>query len=187
MEMKLNVVYEIKDPDSYRNKKGLNIKSNIADDELVDCQIAKSLVDHLKKESAILEPDKLILGFAEAQKRGIQENLESLDDLELNAQNKSKTIHEKMIKLFDDSETKFEELDKKFSETQRRFDGKIESTRKSLEKNMEYLNSVSEKLSNVDSYSLERLSDTLKKIIELVEKDSKIVSLVLNHKKANKQ
>jgi len=183
MEMKLDVVYEIKEPDSYRSKEGVAIKSNIADDSLVDCQIAKSLCEYLKKESVMLEPDKLLLGFAEAQKRGIQENLESLDELELNAQNKSKYIHEAMIKMFDDSEVKFEELDGKFSETQKRFTGKIESTKKSLEKNMEYLNSVSEKLTKIDSYGLEKLSDTLVKIIQLVENDKDIVKLVFENKR----
>lgn len=182
MDMKLNVVYEIKKPDSWKSKEGLMIKSNIADDKLIDCEISKSLIDYLKKESAVLEPDKLLLGFAEAQKRGIQDNIDALDDLELNAQNRAKAVQEKLLKTFEDSEQKFEELDKKFSETSKRFTENISKTKNSLESEMEYLNNVSEKLSNVDSFSLETLSDTIKKIIELVEKDSEIVRLILNNK-----
>ena len=182
MDMKLNVVYEITKGDSWRSAEGFAIKSNIADDNLIDCQIAKSLVEHLKEESVMLEPDKLLLSLAEAQKRGIEENINDLDDLELNAKNRADSIHEKLLKTFQDSEKKFEELELKFSETSNRFVDKISKTKDSLDSEVEYLSSVSAKLNKVDGFSLERLSETLKALISLVEKDPELVKLVLENK-----
>lgn len=74
MEIKANVVYQIKKGDSWRGKDNIDIKSNL-DEEMVDCRISKSLVDYLIKESAILEPDKLLLNFAECQRRELELNL----------------------------------------------------------------------------------------------------------------
>ena len=180
--MKLNVIYEIKENDSWRGKEGIKIVSNIAKDETVSCEIASSLVEHLKKESAMLEPDKLLLSFAEAQKRGIQENLEALEDMELTAKNRSDKIQEKLLKSYEDAETKYTELEEKFTKTSDKFCHKLHSTRESLDKEMKYLGDISKKLSEVDSYGLERLSETLKQVISLVEKDPDIVKLVLDKK-----
>ena len=63
------LVYKITEPSSWRSKDGIDIKSNLADDELIDCRLAKSLVETIKTEAAVLEPDKFILAIAEAQKR----------------------------------------------------------------------------------------------------------------------
>ena len=43
-----------------------------------------------------------LLNFAEAQKRGIQDHLESLDEFELLTKSHTDSIHEKLIKLEED-------------------------------------------------------------------------------------
>ena len=180
MEMKLDIVYKIGKSESWRSKKGVKIESNISKDELIECEIAQSLVDYLKKESAILEPDKLLLGFAEAQKRDIQANLEAFNDMELTAKNTADAVQQKLLKSYNDSEEKYLALEKKFTETRKKFIEKINSTSEKFKDELEYLEKISEKLSKIDNYGLERLSTTLSKIIELVEKDKDIVKIVFN-------
>lgn len=180
--MKVSVVYEIKENDSWRGSEGIKIVSNIATDETVGCEIAKSLVDYLKKESAMLEPDKLLLNLAEAQKRGIQDNLEALDDFEITAKTRSDKVHAKLLKSYEDIEGKYEELQTKFLETSDKFCNTITKSKEKIDKELEYLGDVQQKLMNIDSYSLERLSTTLEKILALCETDSEIMKLVLNHK-----
>ena len=183
MEMKFDVVYEVGQREGWRGKEGLQIKSNIADDKLVECDISKSLVEHLKKESAILKPDQLLLGFAEAQKRGLEENLEAIDDMSLRVKNSADKIQEQLMKSYEDAEIKYEELEKKFSETRSRFEEKINSTRESIEEDMSKIEEISKKLSDINNFELTRLSDALQKIINLVEHDAEIVKLVLEKKK----
>lgn len=183
MERKIDVVYEIEKSSSWRSEEGVDIKSNITSDELIYCRLSKSLIDVLKKESAMLDPDKLLLGFAEAQKRGIECKIEALNDLELRTKNIADTVQEKLVKAYEDSEKKYDELEEKFSEISDKFSKKVETTKDSLEKQMKYLTSVSEKLNAIDNYGLEKLTGTLKQLISLVEQDPEIVKLVLNNKK----
>jgi len=56
---------------------------------------------------------------------------------------------------------------------------------KKLKELDEKFSSVHEKLISIDNYGLERLSDTLIKIIELVKEDKDIVKLVLENRKEN--
>ena len=76
-----NLVYTIEEASSWRGKESIKIKSNLADDKLIECEIAQSLVEYLRKESAVLEPDKFLLSVAEAQKRNLQTLLEDMDNI----------------------------------------------------------------------------------------------------------
>jgi hypothetical protein len=74
-------------------------------------------------------------------------------------------------------------LEKKFSGTQKRFTDSLNQTRESIESEIKTVELISKKLSEIDNYGLERLSETLKKIISLVETDKELVRLVLENKK----
>ena len=182
MEMKMNIVYEVKEGDKWRDKESIDIKSNIADDKLIDCKIAKSLVEHLNKESALLEPDKLLLKIAEAQKREIELNLEALDDMALTTKTRAEKVHQNILEASLDSEQKYEELQNKFNETTQKFRQEIADTTDSLKDDMAKLETVSKRILEIDSYGLERLEETLRKLVALVEQDPEIVKLVLNYK-----
>ena len=183
MDMKFDVIYEVKERESWRGKEGIKIQSNIAGDELVECDISKSLVEYIKKESAILKPDQIILGFAEAQRRGIEDNLKSLDDVSLRVKNLSEESHKRLMDSYNDLEEKYYELEKKFNETKNRFQNNIQDTSAAINEQIKSIDQVSEKLSKVDNYGLERLVNTLNKVIELVNSDKEIVRLVLDMKK----
>lgn len=180
--MKFDVVYGIQERESWKGKEGIQIKSNMSDDKLIECELSKSLIVYLKKESAILEPDKLLLNFAALQRKGIEENLDAMDNLALRAKTRADSAQEKILKAYQDSEDKYLELEKKFDETTQRFTDKMFETRKKLDKNVEYLEKVSKRLLEIDSYNLERLSTTLESIISMFEKDAALVELVLKHK-----
>lgn len=181
MEMNFKVVYTIGKGDSWDSEDSISIKSNIADDELVRCQLSKSLVDHLKKESAILEPDKLLLGFAEAQKREIQENLNGLTDIELNIKNLSDSIHQRLIKSCDEHEKKYFELEEKFSETSKNIKEKLSDTQQALDKDVEKVEAIYKKLNSINDYSLGNLITSVGKILELAEKDKELAKIVLEY------
>jgi len=182
MDLKVDVVYEIKQGESWRSEKGIDIKSNIDKDELIDCRIAKSLVNYLLKESVVLEPDKLLLSIAEAQRRDIQLNLESLDDMTLNAKTMADKAHQNMLQTFEDNESRYAELRDKFEEVRGKFSEKILATSKDLEKDIKKAEDLSARLKEIDNYSLERISNTLTQILELVKQDPELVKLVLNYK-----
>jgi FAD/FMN-containing dehydrogenase len=183
MEMKFDVVYEVTERESWKKSEdNLAIKSNIAGDEMIECDIAKSLVTYLKKESAMLQPDKLLLGFAEAQKRGLEENLENIDDMALRAKNSAGKIKEALYQSYDEAEKQYEELENKFSETRKRFEDKINATRTAIEADMKSIEAMSKKLSEINNFELSRLADALQKILALVEQDKELVKLVLSKK-----
>jgi len=182
MERKVEIVYEIKEGNLWRNDKSLIIKSNIADDELIDCQLSKSLVDLLKKEASILDVDKMLLGFAEAQKRGIEENLEALDEIALKAKNSADKMHQELLKAYDDNEKKYIEIETKMDETKERFSKGINQSTKELGQSIEIAEHVSKRLMEIDNYKLEKLADSVNKIVKLAESDSDLVKLILNYK-----
>jgi ElaB/YqjD/DUF883 family membrane-anchored ribosome-binding protein len=180
MNMNFKVVYAIENGDSWE-KDSIRIKSNIADDELITCRLSKSLVEHLKKESAVLEPDKLLLGFAEAQKREIEENLKGLTDIELNIKNLSDSIHQKLIESCDEHEKKYFELEKKFEETSKKINEKLSGTKQALDKDVEKVGKVYESLKKINEYGLGNLIQSVEKVLELAEKDKELAKLVLEH------
>lgn len=181
MELKTNVVYQIKNGESWRSKESIDIKSNL-DEEMVECRISKSLVDYLRTESAMLEPDKLLLHFAEVQKREIKLNLESLDDMTLRSETLGKEINKRILKTYSDNEKLYEDLQEKFEEVTNKFRTQISLSDESLDGNMKILSEVSEKLEKINSYSMERIGETLKQLIDLVEKDPELVKIVFKQK-----
>lgn len=176
--------YTICERDSWRGKDSLQIKSNLADDKLIECDIAKSLVDHLKSESAILDPDKLVLAIAEAQKREVQTALESMDDMAIQAKVHADKAYEILSTISEEAEKQFEAIEKKFSDTEKRFKDKMIATSESIKTHLEKLSSVEEKLTKIDEWKLTKLTEAVQKIINLAEADPELVKLVLNYKKA---
>ena len=177
------LAYKITEPSSWRSKDGIDIKSNLADDELIDCQLAKSLIETLKTESAMLEPDKLILAIAEAQKREIETYLSEMDDMAIQAKVHADKAHEILSTIANESEEKYLEIERKFSEIEARFNTKLTTTATKIKKSMEELSTVEEKLNQINNFSLEKLTDVLKQLIQLVNTDPELVKLVLAHKK----
>lgn len=168
---------------SYRYKDGIVIKSNLADDELVECRLAKSLVDTLKLEAAVLEPDRLVLAIAEAQKREIKTSIEALDDMTLEAKIHSDKAYEHLSTIALEAETKYEEIEKKFASTEKRFNEKMSSTAANIKKDLEKLTAIEEKLTKINNWSLEKLAESINQLIKLAETDPELVKLVLEYKK----
>lgn len=179
-----DLVYTIEEASSWRAKEAIKIKSNLSDDKLIDCEIAQSLVEYLKKESATLDPDKLLLSVAEAQKRGIQTIIEGLDDISLQTEVNVDKAHETLLAISDETDNKYAEIEKKFSDIQKRFTDKMNNTTKSIKADLEKLSVVEEKLNKIDEWKLEKLISTIQQIIKLTEADPELVKLVLDYKKA---
>lgn len=177
------LIYKIEDGDSWRAKESINIKSNLSEDELIECKIAKSLINKLKTDSALLDPTKLLLSIAETQRRGIQTNLEEMDDLALQAKVRADKAHEILSTIAEEAEVKYEEIEKKFSATEKRFNEKMTSTAKKIKNDLDKLTEVEEKLKSINNYDLEKLIIALNQLISLVEVDPELVKLVLEYKK----
>lgn len=177
------LAYKITETNSWRDSSGIDIKSNMADDELIDCRLAKSLVETLKTESATLEPDQFILAIAEAQKREIETSLKDMDDMAIQAKVHADKAHEILSTITNESEEKYLEIEKKFSVTEARFNEKLKTTAASIKKSMEKLATVEEKLNKINNFSLERITEVLKQLNQLVSTDPELVKLVLEHKK----
>lgn len=176
------IAYTITKSSSWRSKEGVDIKSNLVDDKLIECQIASSLIEDLKKGSALLDPDKLLLGFAEAQKRGIKDNLKSLNDFELSAKNHSNSIQENLLKTEIDLELKYNTLMEKFSAITDKFDSKLISTEKKLTKQINLIKKLELKIKEINTYSFDNISESIQKIINLIEKDPELVKMIFNKK-----
>ena len=179
----IELSYKIEEKENWKREKSVKIKSNLADDPLIECELAESLINSLLEKSVALEPDKLVLMIAEAQKREIQLNIEQMDEMAVQAKIHSDKVHEILLNISEDAETKFAELEKKFSDTEKRFKLKIESVIKTLQEDLSNLSFIEEKLNKIDNWSLEKLINTLKELIILAKSDSELMKLVLNYKK----
>jgi hypothetical protein len=182
-EFKTDIVYKIAEPESWRNKNGISIKSNLADDDQIECYLSKSLVDYLKKNSAMLKPDELLMQFAEAQKRGIQDNIEQLDDLALSAKNSADRVHDAMLKSSDEHYAKYLELDAKFTDAKNILTNSVKEGKYLVDEQLKQLEKVSDKLKAIDGYELTKLTETLETLIKLSSVDKDLTKLVLNYKK----
>jgi len=182
METKtFEICYEIKKGDSWRPD-SIKIDSNLSTDPMIDCSLPKSLIDVLVKESATLEPDKMLLSLAEAQRRGIQENLEALDDMALNVKNRANKVQEKLMEVYEENDKKYCELEKRFCDTRDKFETKLKETKRSIEKNIKEMDTLSKKLLEINNYDLSHLATTLETLVKLSEKDSELVKIVLDYK-----
>jgi len=177
-----SLVYKIEPGDSWEDKNSIRIKSNLADDKLIRCQLSESLIEALKKEAVILEPDKLILTIAEAQRREIRTAIEGMDDMAIQAKVHSDKAHEILSTIVEEAELKYEEIEKRFSDTEKRFKDKMISTASSIKTHLEVLSTVEEKLIKIDNWKLDHLNESLTNLIKLVEHDQDLVKLVLDFK-----
>lgn len=177
------LTYTIEEDSSWRGKDGIKIKSNLADDKLINCEIAKSLVDHLKTESATLDPDKFLLAISEAQKREIQTSLENMD-MALQAKIHSDKAHEILSTISSDAEERYSEIEKKFSETEKRFTEKMNSTSEKIKKDLAVLTEVVAKLTAIYDWKLKNLTESLAQVTTLFEKDPELMKLVLEFKRS---
>jgi len=174
--------YTIEATSSWKSKEAIRIKSNLSDDKLIECEIAQSLVETLKTESAILEPDKLILAIAEAQKREIATSLENMDNMAIQAKVHADKAYQVLSDIAIASEEKFSEIEKKFTDTEKLFNKKMTDTAEKIKKDLEKLSAVEEKLIKIDNWKLEALTENLNVLIKLIEKDKDLVKLVLDFK-----
>ena len=178
----ITITYKITETDSWRSKEGINIKSNLAEDKLIDCQLAESLVTELKEKAHLLDADKLLLSFAEAQKRGIQDNLEALNDLELAAKNHSDSIHQKLMETEEDLEQKYDELAEKFQTVTAKFDKNLTATTEKLTQQIENVKTIEKSLASINTYSFEAVIKTFNDLLKIINKDPELVKLVFKHK-----
>lgn len=183
--MEIKVVYKIKESTSWRSEEGIDIESNIANDKLIDCQIAESLVNKIKKDATLLDSDKLLLSFAEAQTRGIKDNLSALTDLELSAKNHADSVQASLLKSMDNHEEQYEELYKKFSSITEKFNKGINKSAEKINESIASIKTVEEQVSKLNSYKLDSLMSTLENLSSLVDRDSDLVKLVLAYKVEN--
>lgn len=181
----LTLAYKIEPGDSWRSKESIKIKSNLADDKMIECQLSESLIEYLKKESALFDPDKFLLTIAEAQKREIKSALEAMDDMAIQAKVHADKAHEILSTISEDAEKKYEEIEKKFSDTEKRFKDKMITTSESIKTHLEKLTAVEEKLIKIDNWKLDHLNESLTNLIKLVEHDQDLVKLVLDFKTKN--
>jgi len=179
-----DLVYTIEKASSWRSKEAIKIKSNLADEKLVECEIAQSLVKYLKTESAVLEPDKLLLTIAETQKREVQTSIESLNDMSIQAKVNADKAHEILSSIAVDAEEKYDEIEKKFSITEKRFNGKMKATSEKIKQDLTILTEVEETLKTIDNWQLTKLTEALQQVVKLVESEPELLKLVLNYKKA---
>ena len=178
-----DLVYTIEKASSWRNKEAIQIKSNLAEDKLIECELAESLIEYLKTESVILEPDKLLLTIAEAQKRDVQTSIESLDDMSIQAKIHADKAHEILSTIAEESEEKYFKIEKTFSDTEKRFNAKMKSTAENIKQDLTILTAVEEKLKAIDNWQLTKLTEALQQVVKLAEVDPELVKLVLNYKK----
>lgn len=181
----IELSYKIEEKENWKKQKTVKIKSNLADDQLVECEIAESLINSLLEKSVALESDKFILMIAEAQKREIQLNIEQMDEMAVQAKIHSDKVQDILLNISEDAEVKFAELEEKFSDTEKRFKLKIESVTETIQKDLSKLSLIEEKLNKIDNWSLEKLTDTLNKLITLANSDPELMKLVLNYKKGD--
>jgi len=182
METTFKLVYTIGERDSWRGKDGLAIKSNLAEDTLVECDLPKSLVDHLKEAAVTLEADQLLLSIAEAQKRAIETRYEDLDDMALQAKVISEKTHLTLLDISEDAESKYEQIEAIFSVAQKRFEKHINTTTAEITQSLEQLTEIKKVLIEIDNYSLTKLTATLEQVNKLVKDDPEVLKLVLQHK-----
>lgn len=178
------LTYRIEPGDSWRDKNSIKIKSNLADDKMIICELSESLVEYIKKEAVVLDPDKLILTIAEAQKREIENQLANMDDMAIQAKVHADKAYEILLTISEKAEAKYGEIEKKFSDTEKRFKDKMIATSESIKTHLEKLNAVEEKLTKLDDWKLTKLSEVLQQIIKLADADPELVKLVLAYKEA---
>jgi len=187
----INVVYKIKfeKKNSWDKDKKLQILSNLSDDKVVDCQISKRLSEKLIKDSAILKPEQLICEIAESQKRGFKSELEMMDDLELEIKTKADKIQATLGNLLKDYETKsydiIQQLYIKAGEVGEKLDKKVKSFSNVFDK----LGDIDEKMKKIDNYDLERFTENMTKLSNILKSDKDLVEFVIKNyeKKENKK
>jgi len=179
-EFKTDIIYKIEETNDYMGK-GMQIKSNLTDDDLQSCKISKSLVDYLLKNSATLEPDKLLITFAEAQKRQLELELENLDDLTLSAKAKADDFFNKRSELENSYEEKFAEFEKSCSSASEKVHSRLERDSNAINSQIEKMEGLSKKIRNIDDYKLEQISKSISLLLDLINKDEKLVKLVLEN------
>jgi hypothetical protein len=179
-EFKTNIVYTIKEIKDWRGER-IAIKSNLSDDKEIECILSESLVKYLIKESAVLKPDQLLLGFAEMQKRGLESTIEGLNDLELAIKSNTDSVFLRMEKSINDYDVKYETMMSNFQTVGDKLANKLSKDDSKISKMVEKIEGYNNKLTLINSFGLERLAESLKSLIQLAEKDKDLLTLVAGY------
>ena len=115
--------------------------------------------------------DKLI----KERKLDIQNSIESLDDDLLRLKSFGLTYKTELKKVYDEQEKVLEELWEEHDEKIYELKNKITQLKPELEKATSQVKEVSNALSGISTYSIERLIDVVYKVNNMSEKDKKLM------------
>lgn len=179
MELKLTYTVHQK-INSWNDTPG--IKSNLADDDTVRWEIAKSLSDALLAADAAHGPEKLLLEIAECKRREIQAEIENMDDVALVLQAKTDQISQMFDKMI---AAHNEALDAKRVEFNAAVDGladKIEEALDGLDKKVtEPLKRVMGVLDGINDYKVQKFTRMLADIATLQREQPELLDFVVNN------
>jgi len=187
----ISIVYNINDEKNYNynrsEQKGITIKSNIADDELIECDISKTLVEKLLKESSSLKPDQLLLEFAELQKRGIESSIENLGSVELELKAKSGKINEALEELLKDFDDKSCESLEKIWEKMETMQSDILDRFKEFKPMIDKLESIKKSTDNINNWQMNNFSESLDKLIKIQNENPELLKFIAKNFKTEEK
>ena len=181
--MELKLTYTVIQPKSeYSWEREPKIKSNLADDEFVTWKIAKSLSDELLKADENNKAEKILLEIAECERRNIECEIANMDDLALELQSKTDIIKA----TFDDA---IEAQNKAIEDKREELFASIEIIEKKVKDGLSGLsnevtkpfNETIQSIKNIDVYKLENFFSSMSKIIDLHNKNPKLLEFIVSN------
>ena len=136
-------------------------------------KIFKDLDSELDKKNFV---DKLIA----ERKIDIQNSIESLDDDLLRLKAFALTYKTKLAKTYDEQTEVLEKLWKTHDEKIYELNNKIKQLQSELEKAIEQIKSINNSLSNISTYSIDKLIEVVHKVNNMSEADKKLMVDLIN-------
>ena len=182
--MSFEITYIIKEISDYMGKKNV-IESNIKE-EMVKWEISKSLSDKLLDKACVYAPQQLLVEYAEMQKRGLEIEIEHLDDLELTIKTKTDKIKESLESALTKQEEVFEEKKKEIYESVNKFREIVRENADQIQEIVEPVNQAKKTIDSLDSHALRSFFETVSDIIKISNNNPKLLSFIVENFKSVK-
>jgi len=137
--------------------------------------VTKGQAEMFKELNSEVSQNNFVDKLIKERKLDIQNSIENLDDDLLRLKSFGLTYKTELKKVYDEQEKVLEELWEEHDEKIYELKNKITQLKPELEKATSQVKEVSNALSGISTYSIERLIDVVYKVNNMSEKDKKLM------------
>lgn len=175
----IEIVYTVK-PKGEKDWQNNKIVSNV-EEKSVTWEIPESLSKEIIEKSNDGLEARLLLEYAEMQKRNLQYEIEGLDNLELTIKTKTDSVKQMLESVLIEQDKVFESKHKEINEKINKFEDMVENSTKQIKNISKPIDEFSATISKINAWGVKDFFETIEVISKLQEKNPNLMKFIIDN------